>query len=362
MPDTDVNEFDALVAQLREERPRIDPAFARELDARAAAGFPKKKRRRSFGLPRWHGIPAFVPATGLALVVAAVVVTSLPSGGGSSEDVATSGSSSSSGGAATLAAPKQAARSADESAGAAAPSPASPPVALGRARVREQSASMTLLAPAKDVAGVGDRILGVADQVGGFVVSSSVRATDGTSGGGDFQLRVPAPRLDDALARLSRLGHVRERQQGVQDITAERNTARDRLDEASAERRSLLRRLGAATTDNEVTSLRARLRDVNATIATDRAALKRVTTRASYASVSVTLAAQPRKGAVGPVDDHRWTPGDAARDALRVLEVAAGVVLLIAAVLVPLALLGGLAVAGRRYAGQRGRERALDAI
>jgi len=32
------------------------------------------------------------------------------------------------------------------------------------------------------------------------------------------------------------------------------------------------------------------------------------------------------------------------------------------AVLAPLALLGGAAVAGRRFSGRRGRERALDAI
>ena len=362
MPDTDFTEFDEIIAQLREERPQIDPAFARELDTRAAAGFPKPRRR--FALPRWHGIPAFVPATGLALVVAAVVVANLPTGAGG--DAATSGSSTAGGGAASLAAPKQSARSADESAGAVAPSLSSPPVpgevAPGRDRVQEQSASMTLLAPPKEVAEVGDRILGVADQVGGFVVSSNVRATDGTSGGGDFQLRVPTARLDDALARLSRLGHVRERQQGVQDITSERNSARAQFEEAGAERRSLLRRLATADTDNEVTSLRARLRDVNAMIASYQDALTRVNRRAQYAAVSVSLLAQPKQGAVTPPGDGSWTPGDAARDALRVLEVAAGVLLLIVAVLAPLALLGGAAVAGRRFSGRRGRERALDAI
>ncbi len=360
MPDNRIEFDDFLVAQLREERPQIDPAFARELDTRAAAGFSKPRRR--FALPRWRGIPAFVPATGLALVVAAVVVANLPTGAG--DDDATSGSSTAGGAAASLAAPKQSAGSTDESAGVAAPPSVarSPEVPGGRDRVQEQSASMTLLAPPKEVAEVGDRILGVADQVGGFVVSSNVRATDGTSGGGDFQLRVPTARLDDALARLSRLGHVRERQQGVQDITSERNSARAQFEEAGAERRSLLRRLATADTDNEVTSLRARLRDVNAMIASYQDALTRVNRRAQYAAVSVSLLAQPKQGAVTPPDDGSWTPGDAARDALRVLEVAAGVLLLIVAVLAPLALLGGAAVAGRRFSGRRGRERALDAI
>ncbi|MEA2124069.1 MAG: hypothetical protein QOI80_851, partial [Solirubrobacteraceae bacterium] len=45
MPETtDMTEFDDIIAALREERPDIDPGFARELDNRAAAGFAKPRR------------------------------------------------------------------------------------------------------------------------------------------------------------------------------------------------------------------------------------------------------------------------------------------------------------------------------
>ena len=60
-------------------------------------------------------------------------------------------------------------------------------------------------------------------------------------------------------------------------------------------------------------------------------------------------------------DDGVWSPGDAAQDALRVLEVIAGVALIALAVLLPLAVVViGLWLAAR-WGSRRGRERALDA-
>src|SRR5262245_8495251 len=99
MPDT--AEFDDLVAELMLERPQIDPVFARELDAKVSAGFPRRRRR--FALPR----PAFyVGAPALAAAVIAVVVVS---GGGSSPDrtftVTSAGAASGGGGSSAAAAP-----------------------------------------------------------------------------------------------------------------------------------------------------------------------------------------------------------------------------------------------------------------
>jgi hypothetical protein len=352
MPDL-MTEFDDIIRALEEERPEIDPGFARALDTRAAAGFARPRRRWRVAMPY-----IAVPATGLA-VLAFVLA------GVSGDDHLVTPASD--GGASTAAAPAQKAVeeaappvSADSSAGTALPSRTSG--SLARGRVQEQTAALTLVASAKDVADVGDRIIGVADQVGGFVVSSNVRATDGVGGGGDFVLRVPVTRLDDALARLSRLAHVSERTQGSQDITAERNVARERLQEAAAERKSLLIRLAEADTTAEVESLKARLRDVSDEIASYRDSLARVVRRARFAAVSVTLAAKAKHEVVGPEDDGKWTPADAIRDAGRVLEVAAGVLVVVGSVLLPLALLALLALFAQRLAGRRGRERVLDAV
>lgn len=352
-------EFDTLIKVLEEDRPAIDPAFARELDQRAADGFAKPPRSRRLRLPS-VSMRLGPPMAGLAsLVLVVAVIAGLAGSTNGGDDELSSGASSSSSSTAAKPAP------AAEQSSASRNSVAVPPMVPGdsggaRNRAQELTAGLTLVAPAKEVADVGDRIVGVADQVGGFVVSSNVRATDGTTGGGDFTLRVPVARLDDALARLSRLANVRERTQGSQDITAERNLARERLQEAAAERRSLLKRLGAATTDNQVASLKGRLADVNAAIASSKGALRQVERRAQFASVQVTLAA--RSAAVAPVDDGRWTPGDAVGDAGRVLEVVAGVLVIVASVLVPLALLGLLFLLGQRVAGRRGRSRVLETV
>ncbi|MEA2172314.1 MAG: hypothetical protein QOF76_5614, partial [Solirubrobacteraceae bacterium] len=346
MPET--AEFDDLITQLRDERPEIDPGFARELDTRAAAGFAKPRRR---WLPRLSLLTApGAPAVALGMVVALVVVVAVAGSDPSRDGAGGSGAASSGGSTSAFSPPPEIAQAqkavgettepllrSQSGASADAVAPSAARAGVLRGRVQEQSAAITLVAPAKDVADVGDRIIGVADQVGGFVVSSNVRATDGEGGGGDFVLRVPVTRLDDALARLSRLGHVAERTQGSQDITAERNFAREHLEEALAERKSLLLQLAKATTTAEVESLKARLHDVSNAIQGYRTDLAKVVRRARFAQVSVTLTAKPKHAVVGPEDDGKWTPADAIRDAGRFLEVAAGVVLLVGSVLLPLA-------------------------
>ena len=82
--------------------------------------------------------------------------------------------------------------------------------------------------------------------------------------------------------------------------------------------------------------------------------------RANYATVAVDVTGAARKQAAAP-SDGPWTPGDAAHDAVRVLEVSAGIVLIALAVLVPLGLVGaagGFAAATLR---RRRREATLSA-
>jgi hypothetical protein len=220
------------------------------------------------------------------------------------------------------------------------------------ARKVEQSAAMTLAAPRADVDQVADGVARVATTLGGFVASSSI-----SSGRGGFlELRVPSARLDDAIARLGRLGHVRRLERSTLDITAQSVSARSRVADLTAERRSVLSQLAKAVTLDEIDRLKARLRTVTARLQAARAASKRVDARAAFAGLSVEVVGERRAAAASA----GWSPGQAWHDAVRVLEVIAGIALIAFAVALPLGLLGAPAwVAGRRLARRR-RERALD--
>jgi hypothetical protein len=371
-PDTLPPELQELGELLREDPPRPDPAWARELDDRAAAGFPRPPRRSPWRRAR----PFLLPSLGFAATLLLVVgIASIDTGGdesgsgGGDAAVSAPGASGQSGagsesagggsGAGATAGPE----SADSASGAPRPK-AIPPVPGGgdprsdfrRARKQERSAALTLAARPREIEDVADGILRVTDAVGGYVAASSV--SGGASAGGSFELRIPSARLPRALAELSRLAHVRERTQATQDITAQSVSARERLREARREREGLLRALARATTLNETESIKARLRTVNREIASARAAVRRVDNRAAFANVSVALVADRDAGAGG--EEDQWTPGDAFADATRVLEVAAGIGVIAVAVALPLGLVAALAFAGARAAGRRRRERALD--
>jgi hypothetical protein len=264
-----------------------------------------------------------------------------------SSDALKSGSGSASSGATKQAAPPS-----------AAAAPSSPtPLARGSRKV-ERSTQLELTTT--DVQEAADGVVRATQSVGGFVQSSQVATGDGHSRA-SFVLRVPAGRLDDAIARLSRLGHVKSLQQQSQDITNSYDSASARLAEARAERRGLLRALAKATTAEQIASLRARIADNRRELQGYQREFDAVRNRANYATVGVDLTGRPRKQAAAPADKGPWTPGDAAHDALRVLEVAAGVALIALAVLVPLALVGAAGGFAAGAVRRRRREAALSA-
>jgi hypothetical protein len=354
----DLAEFALLV---RDERPAPDPAFANSLDERARRGFPRTPKRRAFAWPKFT-----LPALGLAASVLLVVViaTSIPSGGGSGDESGAGGGGSASSQAAPNtdeAAPsagdESAARKQADSAGGAASS--SPALAAPSAphRYVERSAQITLATTPREIDGAAAKVIAVADDLGGYVASSQI-----TSGeGGTFELRVPERRLQRALERLSAIGKVRNRTQAAQDITGSVVSVRSRLKDARTERASLLKQLAKATTTNQTTSIRARLRIVSRQIAAAKDDLKSVKRRASTSTVSVTLEADKDAGGAAG-GDGKWSPGDALKDAGRVLEVTASVLLVAGAVALPLGLVALLIWFATRQASHRRRERALDAV
>ena len=377
--DPDLADLAELAALVRDERPVVDPAFAHSLDEQAERGFPRAAKRRmpAFSWPKLT-LPALAVAASLLLVV--VIATSIPGGGSNGDDSGSSGSggsaassesagSGASSGDSAARAEKQAAPSTGDSAGAPAPAGIAPlppeppqpgnPNSDGRSRrYVERSAQIVIATPPRDIDRAAAKIIKVADDLGGFVVSSQV--SSGSSG--EFELRVPERRLQSALSRLSDVGKVRERTQASQDITGAVVSVQERLKDARTERRSLLRQLANATTVNQTASIRGRLRLVSGQIAAAKRDLRNVKRQASFSTISVQLLADHRSGAAAGDDESGWTPGDALDDAARILEVSAGVLLVAAALALPIGLVAVLVWLPMRQAAQRRRERALDAV
>src|SRR3954469_3840357 len=280
--DPDLADLAELTALLREERPDADPSFARALDDRVKRGFPRGLTGAR-AVPAPHGAARLrvwlsahrspLALAGVALVAVVAGLSQVPhwiddsgDGGGSvstaSKPAPGVDSGESSSGADQRAGP--------ESGGAnTAPAPAtrsgggSPRTDSRGTRFVERSASITLGARPQDLDDVADGVVRVTDSVGGFVGSSSVTSGQEAT----FELRIPSAQLQRALRDLSRLAHVRERTQSTEDITSSVVSARDRLQDARAERASLLRRLSRATTDERARELRSRLRIVSHQIA-----------------------------------------------------------------------------------------------
>jgi hypothetical protein len=338
-------ELQELALVLRAEVPEPNPAFAGRLAARAEQGFPREpaavRRARRSARP-WRGLLA--PLAGTALVAALIGAIALAPHDGS--DDAASGGSTFDGGASA-------------GGGAAEVSPAQPlgadrGFAPGQPERRiERSFSLELDVPADDMNRVADQVTAVTNRHGGFVLSSSLD-TGSDGGDGDFSLRIPSDEVRPALRDLAALAPVIHQTQEGRDVTREHATAKDRLQAARAERRSLLRRLAGAQTDTEAEALRRRLDLVSGEINGLRAQLRDLRLRTDYAVVTVHLAAgEGGSGAAsGPLDD-------AIDDAGGLLVGFTGVLIRALALGLPLGLIALLAWLAARGARRRRRESAL---
>lgn len=363
----ELRELQELVRDVRATAPEMSPAFAARLEQEVSAGFPAPRERPA--RPRVPGRTwVLLPALGsLAAVLVALVVV-LGGGGSDSNDTFSSAPSREAPtptSAAPETAPGGAGRAADQAAQAPAPAassaarpPAAPPADVTTARRKvERSASIALQTPADEFDRTNAAVSATVARFGGIVASAQIGESEGSGGEATYELRIPTARLDRALAALAALGKVTERSQSLDDITGSFTSAQERLTDARAERRGLLRALERATTQAQIDSLKAQLRSVGSRISALKGELASLRRRADLATVTLTVRGTGEGAQTG---DGPWTPGDAAGDALRVLEVAAGVLLIALAVLVPAALVGAAIALGLRVGHRRRRDAALD--
>ena len=363
-----------IITELRELRPEISERFAAELDAWAAEGFPAREDTADPAFPSRSRIrnrmTAFrmrplLPAIAVAatMVVVFIGLTSLPGGddSGPASGGGTSIQSEEDADQAIKSPPlaesraPQRATSGDESAPApttvAPVPPADEQLKPGQERIQEQSASMELSTEPDEVDDVADDVVGVVDRYEGIVVSSNVD-TSSEKGRASFDLRIPTANLQAALADLSDLASVSSRNEGVLDITAPFITAEERFTDAKAEVDALLEELGETDSASEIASIRERLALARPELAAARAELGALKQRADFSTLSLAV--------VGEGDGDDWSLGDAADDALSVLEDVLGAGLVALAVIVPLGAIAALAWFGLGALRRRRRESALD--
>jgi len=235
------------------------------------------------------------------------------------------------------------------------PATSSPAGAAAPGRVQQLGASVTLGTTAADVQGVSDQVGQLTVRLGGYVQSSNVQTQAHGASEGTLALRLPSARLGAALTAIGRLAPVRSENQSLQDITNSYNSAHQQLSDALAERQALLRALAAAATEGQIDSLRERLSQNRGAITRAQSAFNAVSRSAGTAEVEVTILGDTQPASEG-LTIHRGL-----HDAGRVLLVTLTAILILAAVLVPLALLAAGIASGRRALRRHRRERALDA-
>ena len=352
-------ELQELALALRADAPEPTHEFSEWLDRRVEDGFPKRGPARP---PLWRKLLHPAPAIAVVFLIALpLALTWSPSRSSDDDDGGGGGAAMSDGGSGGGSVAREAAPVPDQAAGGAEPAMVLPPADRGFAPGRsnrkiERTIGLELEMPVDDMPRVAEQVTAVTNRQGGFVLSSSV-STGEDGAGGDFELRIPSARLRPALRDLSALADVRSQTQSGRDVTREHVTARDRLQAARAERRSLLRRLENAATDEEAEAIRVRLDLVAGEINGLRGQLRDLRLRTDYAVVTLSLL-----GAGGDEDGGGGAGGsfdDALGDAVNLLVGVAGVLVRVLAVALPLGLIALAGWLAGRTVRRRRRESAL---
>lgn len=345
-------------AELYALRETPSESFAATLDRRVTAGFPAAKRQSRNRELTWKMLTPALAGLATVAVVAVVIWSSGPSGGtlGGGGDAAAPATRSVTPSDTIAPAPQPEQQLNGGSAGAFAGKVAPAPQVSsgtrprsGRSPIQELSAALGLSADAGRLQGAADGVVEVTNRYGGFVDSSDVRI-GGPREHASFSLRIPSTSLRDALDELSGLGRVVSRDEGSANVTGAYVDAGKAYRAARAKVDSLLAQLRTASDPTEAAAIRQQLVTARQQLAAARAALRSTKGRVAYAPVSVQIS----------TEDGGWSIGDAADDAVGVLEAIGGGALVTLAVLVPLAALLALGSLGAREFNRRRREAYLD--
>lgn len=383
-----------LAGALRSLRPTPRPEFAAELDARVAAGFPRRRghpageasrllaRLRSVP-PRRLLAPAGAFAVAALLVATAVIAISgddATNGGttalgpagksGSGETLGrirrfdetaqaeSTAPSKASAGAGSAVAPASSESSSGVQFSAAPPRANGPYASHARGRDVERAAQIVLGAEPADVRDDAARVFEAVHAADGIVLNSSIRDGGAGEAGARFELLIPAAKLSDAMASFSSIADVVSRHESTADITAPTVGVTERLADSNARAHSLLGQLAAAESDAEREAVEAELHAERRHQAALRSRLSDLHRRANLSHVSLRIETGEQSADEG--SSGGWGVGDGLDAAGRVLAIAAGVLVIGLAILAPLALIALLGWLAHRAWLRRARMQALS--
>jgi len=230
--------------------------------------------------------------------------------------------------------------------------------AAGPTTGRAQRVSATLTVEVSDSDAVSDAAQDAIDltrRLGGHVVSSSV--TTGEQAAATMTVRVPVGKVQQAIAGLSGLGRIVSQQVTIDDLQA----SLDALERRQASLRNQVARIGArldteSLEPEERAVLETRLQRLQRELRELRRGITATHAEARMSTIELTVAT-PEAGVVAPAPSRLERTLD---EALDVLVWEGVIVLALAIVLAPIALLGLAAWLGQRLYRRREDERLLS--
>jgi len=230
--------------------------------------------------------------------------------------------------------------------------------AAGPTTGRAQRVSATLTVEVSDSDAVSDAAQDAIDltrRLGGHVVSSSV--TTGEQAAATMTVRVPVGKVQQAIAGLSGLGRIVSQQVTIDDLQA----SLDALERRQASLRNQVARIGArldteSLEPEERAVLETRLQRLQLELRELRRGITATHAEARMSTIELTVAT-PEAGVVAPAPSRLERTLDEAFD---VLVWEGVIVLALAIVLAPIALLGLAAWLGQRLYRRREDERLLS--
>jgi hypothetical protein len=226
----------------------------------------------------------------------------------------------------------------------------------GSTRAQEWDVSMDLRVRDNDrLAAASQDAIRTTRELGGYVVSSSI-STRSNAGEARLTLRIPARRVQDAIARFGDLGTITAQNVDVQDRQGQLDALARRIDSLRVQLAEVNLKLAQPGLSNperlRLELQRQRLQGLLNRLTGNRRALN---AEVAFADVALML----RTGHSEAAPSEGRLEG-AARDAVHVLAIAGAVAVFLLIVLAPLALLALAAWLALRARRRRTEERLLD--